>query len=484
MSFSLIKNNKNDYEHRNYLQMSAPSFRFVNNPVQPIRPQQYKISPDEVKISAENNKKSLKKKKGLTTLQKWKVGIAAGIATIITAGILLARHQTHKLTKLYNEKLQLVHLAEKIDFKEAKSLEEGIKFAKETLKIGEIGEGFTLDAINFVNKGLVDVSNANKGRLFIPKKICYRFDNAGAWLASVNGDITSADFGMLEINAKYFDENVLDNLLNACSNVGKKSGVKGKNIDGFNIPLRLDSKIKELEYRYSANQKSLSLAEKRNLFYNIMQANIIQTSMLDGAPLNTLKNNMHLFERAGLYMNIEKFAKLPTDLQSMKLKELLLELHTRGIKVMIEVPYLTPEAHTIYHEMGHLQDFGKNLKALDLSVWALPSFKDLHNAAKKTKKIGLIPRDPVGNRWGGLTYGKSKELLAKNSRKFKEYYPDLYEFLLNQEKQQTASKVSWYASTSIGEFIAEVYSKMMRGEKIPSDVMDLYKKYDGPTIPF
>lgn len=51
-----------------------------------------------------------------------------------------------------------------------------------------------------------------------------------------------------------------------------------------------------------------------------------------------------------------------------------------------------------------------------------------------------------------------------------------------QEYQQAAGKVSEYAQTSIGEFIAETYAKMVRGDKITDDVMKLYEKYNGPKL--
>ena len=93
-----------------------------------------------------------------------KVGITAlGIlGSLVTACILISKHQTSKLTKLYNEKIQLQNLAEHIDFKEAKTVEEGIKFAKEVLKVGEVDSNFTLDAINYANRSITKVSNANK----------------------------------------------------------------------------------------------------------------------------------------------------------------------------------------------------------------------------------------------------------------------------------------------------------------------------------
>ena len=117
--------------------------------------------------------------------------------------------------------------------------------------------------------------------------------------------------------------------------------------------------------------------------------------------------------------------------------------------------------------MGHLQDYAKNLKELDLKQWKLASNTDV---------------EQVGNHWGRLGSNGYKELFEKNPTKFKKRYPDLYEFLTNQEYQQTAGKVSGYAQTGIGEFIAETYAKMVHGDKIPDDVMKLYEKYNGPKL--
>ena len=143
---------------------------------------------------------------------------------------------------------------------------------------------------------------------------------------------------------------------------------------------------------------------------------------------------------------------------------------------------------TIYHEMGHLQDFAKNLKELDLKHWNF-SLSEIWKEADKNVKEGhpfkrnnSTEIEHVDNRWGGLTYSGYKELFEKDPAKFKKRYPDLYEFLTNQEYQQSAGKVSDYAQTSIGEFIADTYAKMVRGDKIPDDVMKLYEKYNGPKL--
>ena len=146
---------------QNYYQNSqipcAPAFRggVESNslPAQATQPLSY--PPDTVEISAANKIKKPKEKMSAGA----KVGVTAlGVLGSLAIGaVCFAKHQSGKLTKLYNEKMQLVNLAEKIDFKEAKTVEEGIKFAKDVLKIGEVDSNFTLDAINYANRGLVDV---------------------------------------------------------------------------------------------------------------------------------------------------------------------------------------------------------------------------------------------------------------------------------------------------------------------------------------
>jgi len=177
-------------------------------------------------------------------------------------------------------------------------------------------------------------------------------------------------------------------------------------------------------------------------------------------------------------------AKKSTKEQSDELKKLMRELDAKGKYLICNIKLVSP-ADTLYHEIGHLQDFAKNLKELDVKYWKLPSIKECWNDAKEGKKhVNTAEVEHVDNRWRGLTYKGFKELFEKSPDKFKKKYPDLYEFLTNQQTQQTAGKVSGYAQTSIGEFIADTYAKMIRGDKLPDDVIALYKKYNGPAIPF
>ena len=465
------------------------TFRGVasNGLSQPVsRPQAsiFTQAQDTVELSTKQTEK-----KGLSTGQKWAIGIGSALAGLVTAGILISRHETSKLKKLYEQNMVFQNLAEKIDFKEAKTVEEGIKFAKDVLKVGEVDKNFTLDAINFANKGLVEVSNANKGKLFIPKKMWYR-EMGDNTLAGVVQDIKSPYFGHLMVNKKFFEHERLNKSLNTMLGIGKQktavesaSKTEAKVSKNFQFVCNLDENLINMIKKYKQSPDLLTIAEKRELWANLSNAGSINTSMLNLAPLATLKNNLALFEKNGIKVNVDDFAKQTTEKQSEKLKELFTQLQEKlGHHPEIDIPYISP-TETIHHEMGHLQDFAKNLKELDIKQWKIPSFKDAYKEVKAGKK-DTSDVEFVDNRWGGLTYKGFKELLEKNPKKFRKKYPDLYEFLTNQETQQTAGRVSSYAQTSIGEFIAEVYGKMVRGEKIPDEVMALYKKYNGPEIPF
>jgi hypothetical protein len=200
-------------------------------------------------------------------------------------------------------------------------------------------------------------------------------------------------------------------------------------------------------------------------------------------PLNTVKTFSKNFEDVGLKVNIDELSKLSTKEQTEKLEEMLVNYYDKtGEELIIDLePYV--ECKAIYHEMGHLQDFAKNLKDLDIKQWKFPSFKEINKEVKEGKEhVDNTEIEHVDNRWSGLSYGNMKNEFKTKPEEFKKKYPDLYEFLTNQESQQTAGKLSFYAQTSIGEFIAETYAEMVAGKKIPEDVMKLYEKYNGPKL--
>lgn len=88
------------------------------------------------------------------------VGIGASLAAAATVGILLAKGDFR----------QAKQLAEHIDFKEAKTMDEAVQFAKENLGV-KLQIGDNLDVANFLNEIFVDVNNKMKGKAVLPKKV-------------------------------------------------------------------------------------------------------------------------------------------------------------------------------------------------------------------------------------------------------------------------------------------------------------------------
>ena len=111
-------------------------------------------------------------------------------------------------------------------------------------------------------------------------------------------------------------------------------------------------------------------------------------------------------------------------------------------------------------------------------------WKDIKNGNKANDRNSV---DELNNRWGSISDKNFSKLLEENPKKFKRLYPDFYEFVTSKDIQETAGRVSGYAQSGIGEFIAETYAEMIRlkkkGEKLPEDILLLFRKYFGPEIP-
>ena len=447
---------------------------------------------DSVELtSKEKNTKSVKSK------IKEYVLAGSGMLVALTGSIILfARHKGNQISKLYENKLIISNLPEKLEFREAKTIEEGIKFAKEILGIKEVDKGFTLDAINTANRGLVDVSNANKGKLFIPTRLGFEAPKSKEddYLAYVVKDIDSPSFGNLVINKNYFDEKVLDKEIKVFLynkngekffQFNKDTGTVGTILKvGCVRPFPSKDLMKLVEEFYKDSSK-LNIYDKQKLFYSLQYGTDNALGVLR-SPLEHIKNlawaKRTLFNGT---VNIDEVSKLSNDKQAEILKNMVKKLEDSGsfweFKYNIELPETT-----IYHEMGHLQDFARNLKELDVKQWFLnlkQIWKDAWHKTKTGEDKSRVGVDEVDNRWGTLSKEHFEKLFNENSTKFKKLYPDLYEFITNQETQQSAGKVSSYAQSGIGEFIAETYKDMIAGKTIPNDVVQLYKKYKGPELP-
>lgn len=302
-----------------------------------------------------------------------------------------------ELDEIYDKHLILDILPKNIIFKEAETVEEGIRFAKEVLKIPQVDDKFSLEAINFVNKSIVDVSNANAGRLFMPKSLVYEALDDFTY-AAVNRTIDSSNFAQLSINSKYFDDSFLSDKIMQCLKIdGQNLFILGK--DGKSIALKellpTDEFVSLAKKFFS--DKTMTIQEKRKLCYS-----------LDGA--------------------LSKIKFCPS----------------------AEIGLIEPKS-TIYHEMGHLQDFLLNLKET----------QDYDNR--------YVTKTLFENMYSFIPDELRKEVSPTN-----------YEFFYDESVRNIVGQVSNYSKVSIGEFVAEVYSGLISGKKFSPEVMELYKKYNGP----
>lgn len=348
--------------------------------------------PDTVEING-------KKKTGMSNGAKLGIGAVAvlGLGTL-----------AYVLTRGKAGSKQVQQLAEHIDFQEAKTMEEAIKFAKDKFNVvytNNAQQNMPLELANIINKGLTQFNNTVKGK--------YRPANYIEYL--------SKDF-------------TVDNEIDAIARVTKVSA-NGDKLYGisFNPSYieNIDSKIKNTINEWIVNGALI----KNGKNYQFEQAN------------KTISISSELEKNITDYLSGKSFTleeKMNLDTLMNDLFEANISLHkkyngdlTQALGKTFNV-YKTSPLHPVYHEIGHI-------------------YHDLNNP--KTF----------------LLMGKSSELKVNNLSTSM-----LDEF--NSKYLETARKVSDYATESPAEFVAEVFAKMINGQKFDNDVMTLYKKYNGPMI--
>ena len=354
------------------------------------------------------------KKKGLTKLQKW--GIALGTTAALGVVAFYALRGRFNISK---------QLAEHIDFQEAKTIEEAIEFGKKHLGIKSY-KGFgekDLEVINWFNEGLVNTSNAMKGKLNGPNRIVYRSLGEIDTIAGVNR------LGDFELNRDYF--NSLDDLLN-------------KAVAGYEKKLNKFDETQILSLKESlAKFKEGKISTLKDKLYLVRSLNYVDRQVNRGSIKKILEvmndeSARNVLIEKGIIQPDGKYKLFGTDIL-IDLTEDSLKGTDPHIREMITSELLSKSGYkfkykeqtvfrTIYHELGHLQDsytpYGKNTTGVQ-------------NFADKLKN------------WE------------------------------NKADFGTALEVSEYASTSPSEFVAEVFAELMSGNKLSDKVMELYAKYKG-----
>ena len=141
-----------------------PAFRGMQNQPQPISVPQPNVNlqtpPDTVSFRATEHIQTKPKKEGLSTGAKWGLG-ALALAGIGTVAYLATRGKVGAK--------QAQQLAEHIEFKPAKTIEEAKTFAKDRLGVNIKFDD--VDMANYINEALTTANNATKGKSVMPNSV-------------------------------------------------------------------------------------------------------------------------------------------------------------------------------------------------------------------------------------------------------------------------------------------------------------------------
>ena len=153
----------NMYQNYGYYYPSfngAYTQQYQNIPLYDFSQMNYNYQPDVVSFSANNPIQNETKKQGLSNGAKWGIGTVA----VLGLGAL-----AYVLSRGKVGSASVKQLAEHMDFKKAGTIEEAKKFALE--KLGVKLNLNDLEVANYVNEGLVNVSNKLKGKTVMPKVV-------------------------------------------------------------------------------------------------------------------------------------------------------------------------------------------------------------------------------------------------------------------------------------------------------------------------
>lgn len=403
--------------------MSTPTGSTTNSSLTATTPPEQK--PDEFV----NNDKKPNSNKNLF------LGIGAGLAAAGSIGAVIYLIMHGRFGKA-------TQLAEHIDFKPAQTIEEAIQFGKDNLKIKKY-KGFTendLEVLNFINEGFTNVSNKLKGTIRLPKSIKYK-DLKDSTLAQV-GPFTKS----FELNKNVFGDidKTIKDILKPLEESGlikvsilENNKIKHSFLKTFDKD-SMDPLILQIANYKCGNCKTLK--EKVDL-YNSLGVFLDTFNAGTKSPFRIIKRLIEnpaikeACQKSGISTDLEKIKTLSLAEQNQIVAQIFAKT---GIKASLSFNIKdNSEFHTIYHELGHLQD--------------------------------VQPRcfDTTNN----------------HNFEYSKYPKELKKWVDNGADMQTANRVSEYASHGEGEFVAETFAKLMDGAKLPDDVIELYKRVKGPVIP-
>lgn len=291
----------------------------------------------------------------------------------------------------------------------------------------------SLELLNFINRGLVDAQNATRNKIRIPSNIDLEELPKAQMSTKYNG-------GILTVNKNIYHPDKINFEITRMSKEMLKDGVIIQSQDSFNLNEAFnDEKANEffnfIGEKFGSDLSRLSYEEKLDLYHHLRVV-YEQTSQLNRFPKDLI---IKMFE-AGCWGEfsddiVELFTtelKSATDNNNFKI---LFEFIKEFGEVNFNFDYDIFKNRTIYHEVGHLQDYD------------------------------LFFEPDVGEFDSFETYPKELKL-----------------WLNDKENLKTAFSVSPYACYGKNEFFAECYSMLLQGRKLPPKAQELYKKIKAPKV--
>lgn len=329
-------------------------------------------------------------------------------------------------------------LASHIDFKPAETIEEAKKFGKKFLGIKKYKNIDDLDILNWINGGLVELNNKTKGTSKMPTKITGK---------DINGAQAAAGNMINGGNILYINQNIIKKMINQLSTnmdiLLSTEALTRKRNDGTYQLSRLltkdgfTKKFEDLINKYKKNPNNLSFKEKILLSQSTGEImSYVNEMFVNGSQIKQIARMNLDFPINGKKWTLEEIKKLGKDEQIKVLSELI------GLNKDFKIPYSSNPYSTIFHELGHIN----HLKSAGRKLYVQYStLEELKGFSTKTKEIS------------------------------KEFNDSL-------EKQAIVRDISIYSGESPAEFVAETYSRLITGDKIPDRVMKLYNSYKGPKV--
>ncbi|MBQ4647269.1 MAG: hypothetical protein IJB79_07965 [Candidatus Gastranaerophilales bacterium] len=366
---------------------------------------------------------SSKPKKKLTTKQKILIGATTLLATsaAVLAGLFLIK----------DGKLKPAQFKEFIKFTPAKTMEEAREFAIKNFGVEKFDFEDDLEMANWINEGLTNVNNKFKGKAHMPKILAFGEHKSSQAQAFIDGLGEG-----IYISKKAYDKDAnIEHIKKLMKNVG------------INIKENKITMLAGMD-----KQKALSFIKK----YQEMIKSPDSYTRFQWADLQT--------QLEDAYASVHKPMRFITDISENKEISKILEKENIPI-VLEEIFQKSPEEQT---------------KIAQQIADALDKHKIKYNAQGSDRFLSTF--DTIYHEMGHLQNYRNSNYFTRFFGKLSDRPKQIEKFTKDFQKQQIAQKISWYAQKDPSEFVAETFAQMCNGKELDEDILRLYKYYNGVTF--